>query len=75
MQFQAKVLKKDGNIAEFMDPKLNGECSVEVFEMVLKLALSCTGIKQQRPSMEQVMSRLEKALHRSIDAEAFSDKS
>lgn len=59
---QAKVLTKGGNIAEFADPKLNGEYLAEAFDLVLKLALSCTGLKQQRPSMEQVVSRLEKAL-------------
>ncbi|KAF8016594.1 hypothetical protein BT93_H1958 [Corymbia citriodora subsp. variegata] len=58
----AKVLTKGGNIAEFADPKLNGEYLAEAFDLVLKLALSCTGLKQQRPSMEQVVSRLEQAL-------------
>ncbi|KAA8533137.1 hypothetical protein F0562_033330 [Nyssa sinensis] len=58
----AKVLTRGGNITEFSDPKLNGEYSVEAFELTLKLALSCTGLKQQRPSMEQVVSRLENAL-------------
>ncbi|KAL7171458.1 hypothetical protein ACSBR2_036166 [Camellia fascicularis] len=58
----AKFLTRGGKITEFADPKLNGEYSVEAFELVFKLALSCTGIKQQRPSMEQVVVRLEKAL-------------
>ncbi|KAA8529558.1 hypothetical protein F0562_033643 [Nyssa sinensis] len=57
----AKVLTKGGNITEFADPKLNGEFSMEAFEVVVKLALSCTGLK--RPSMEQVVAKLEKALH------------
>lgn len=63
----AKVLTKGGNIAEFADPKLNGEYLAEAFDLVLKLALSCTGLKQQRPSMEQVVSRLEKALNISTE--------
>ncbi|KAK3041782.1 hypothetical protein RJ639_000298, partial [Escallonia herrerae] len=58
----AKMLTRGGNIAEFADPKLRGEYSVEAFELTLKLALSCTGLKQQRPSMEQVVVRLDKAL-------------
>ncbi|XP_059650422.1 probable serine/threonine-protein kinase PBL1 [Cornus florida] len=58
----AKVLTRGGNITEFADSKLNGEYSVEAFAFILKLALSCTGPKQQRPSMEQVVARLEKAL-------------
>lgn len=53
---------RGGKISEFADPKLNGEYSAEAFDLILKLALSCTGLKQQRPSMEQVVSRLEKAL-------------
>ncbi|XP_052173874.1 probable LRR receptor-like serine/threonine-protein kinase At1g67720 [Diospyros lotus] len=58
----AKVLTRGGKITDFADPKLNGEYSIEAFELVLKLALSCTGLKQQRPSMEEVVVRLEKAL-------------
>lgn len=53
---------RGGNIAKFADPTINGEYSVEAFDLVFKLALSCTGLKQQRPSMEQVVLRLEKAL-------------
>lgn len=52
---------RGGNISEFADPKLNGEYPVESFSLVLELALSCTGLKQQRPSMEQVVLRLEHA--------------
>ncbi|TXG56325.1 hypothetical protein EZV62_017638 [Acer yangbiense] len=59
---KAKFLMRGGNIAEFADPKLNGEYSFEAFDFVLKLALSCTELKQQRPSMEQVVLNLEKAL-------------
>ncbi|KAH9709005.1 protein kinase domain-containing protein [Citrus sinensis] len=58
----AKFVMRGGNIAKFADPKINGEYSVEAFDLVFKLALSCTGLKQQRPSMEQVVLRLEKAL-------------
>uniref|UniRef100_A0A7N0U0W6 Protein kinase domain-containing protein n=1 Tax=Kalanchoe fedtschenkoi TaxID=63787 RepID=A0A7N0U0W6_KALFE len=57
----AKLVTRGGNISEFADPKLGGEYTAEAFDMVLKLALSCTGIKQQRPSMGQVVARLEKA--------------
>ncbi|KAJ0094357.1 hypothetical protein Patl1_16171 [Pistacia atlantica] len=57
----AKFHMRGGNISEFADPKLNGEYSVEAFNLVLELALQCTGLKQQRPSMEQVVLRLEKA--------------
>ncbi|KAE8023443.1 hypothetical protein FH972_009135 [Carpinus fangiana] len=48
----ARSLTKGGDIREFVDPKLNGEYPVEAFDLILKLALSCTGIKQQRPSIE-----------------------
>ncbi|KAK6160187.1 hypothetical protein DH2020_003568 [Rehmannia glutinosa] len=43
------------------DTKLGGDYSVEAFQMIFKLALSCTGLKQQRPSMEKVVAVLEKA--------------
>ncbi|XP_031256886.1 probable LRR receptor-like serine/threonine-protein kinase MEE39 [Pistacia vera] len=58
----AKVLTRGGSIIEFADPKLNGEYSAEAFDVTLRLALSCTALKQQRPSMEQVVLTLEKAL-------------
>ncbi|KAI8528334.1 hypothetical protein RHMOL_Rhmol12G0141600 [Rhododendron molle] len=67
--FQANFLTRGGNITEFADPKLKGDFPDEAFELVMKLALSCTGLKQQRPSMEQVVARLEKALDISV---AFS---
>ncbi|KAJ0986606.1 hypothetical protein J5N97_004962 [Dioscorea zingiberensis] len=67
----AKHILKGGNITEFADPKLNVEYSKEAFEMVLKLALSCTSHKQQRPSMEQVITRLEKALDVSVRESAM----
>ncbi|KAL3501202.1 hypothetical protein ACH5RR_035651 [Cinchona calisaya] len=58
----ARSLTRDGSLAEFADPKFNGEYSFEAFEVVFKLALSCTGLKQQRPSMQRVVDRLEEAL-------------
>lgn len=66
--FQAKVLTRGGNIIEFADPKLNGMYSAEAFDVTLQLALSCTALKHQRPSMEQVVLTLEKALHISTTA-------
>lgn len=59
--FQAKILTKDGNITEFVDPKLDGEYSAEAFDLILKLALSCTSLKIHRPSMEHVVLGLENA--------------
>ncbi|WCJ38408.1 Protein kinase superfamily protein [Euphorbia peplus] len=58
----AKFLSRGGNITEFADPKLNGDYSVEALDIVIKLALSCTGNKLERPSMEQVVLGLETAL-------------
>lgn len=58
---QAKNLRKGGDIAVFADPKLNGEYSLQAFQLVLKLALCCSGLKQQRPSMGRVVAVLEKA--------------
>ncbi|KAF3431291.1 hypothetical protein FNV43_RR26021 [Rhamnella rubrinervis] len=62
----ARLLTAGGNIEEFADPKLNSKYSMEAFNHVFKLALSCTGPKQQRPSMEQVVLELEKALEISM---------
>lgn len=53
-------------MSEFADPKLKREYSVEAFDIVLKLALSCIGLKRQRPSIEQVLYSLEKALDISL---------
>ncbi|XP_038999694.1 probable receptor-like protein kinase At2g39360 [Hibiscus syriacus] len=64
----ARKLTRDGDISKFADPKLNGEYSLEAFDIVLKLALLCIGIKQERPSMEQAVVRLHKALHITIQA-------
>ncbi|KAH7511098.1 hypothetical protein FEM48_ZijujUnG0055100 [Ziziphus jujuba var. spinosa] len=60
---KARLLADGRNIEEFADPKLSSEYSMEAFDLVFKLALSCTGLKQQRPSMEQVVQKLEKALN------------
>ncbi|KAK1292583.1 putative leucine-rich repeat receptor-like serine/threonine-protein kinase [Acorus calamus] len=59
----AKLLTRGGKITDFVDPKLGGEYSTEAFELTVKLALSCTAHKQQRPSMERVVARLEEALY------------
>ncbi|CAI0386035.1 unnamed protein product [Linum tenue] len=59
---KASYIATSGNIAEFADPKLNGEYSTEAFEILFKLALSCSGGKKDRPTMEMVVTRLEKAL-------------
>nr|KYP54891.1 Receptor-like protein kinase ANXUR1 [Cajanus cajan] len=58
----ARDVERRGDISEFADPKLKGEYSVEAFDIVLKLALSCIGLKRQRPSIEQVLYSLVKAL-------------
>ncbi|KAF5196348.1 Serine-threonine protein kinase protein [Thalictrum thalictroides] len=68
----AKFLTKGGSIAEFADPKLNGEYSTEAFDLILKLALSCTSHKQQRPTMEKVVLSLENALDISAKEKALS---
>ncbi|KAL6187081.1 hypothetical protein ACLB2K_043196 [Fragaria x ananassa] len=67
----ARGLTRGGDVIQFADPKLNGEYSVVAFELIFKLALSCTELKQQRPRMEEVVSRLEKALHISTQMESF----
>nr|GMD13367.1 probable receptor-like protein kinase At5g59700 [Ipomoea batatas] len=59
----AKNLTKGKNIKEFADPKFGGEYPEGAFEVIFKLALSCTGLKQQRPSMDKVVTTLENALH------------
>ncbi|KAJ8548409.1 hypothetical protein K7X08_030878 [Anisodus acutangulus] len=66
----AKNLTKGGNIKEFADSKLEGKFSMEAFELVLKLALTSIGLKQQRPSMEQVVVKLEKAFDLSTRVES-----
>ncbi|KAK3183539.1 hypothetical protein Dsin_030825 [Dipteronia sinensis] len=66
----AKFLTRDGSTKGLVDPKLEGEFSVEAFDLTLGLALSCTAVKQQRPSMEEVVATLEKALDKSTTAKA-----
>ena len=44
---QARFLARGGDITQLADPKLNGEYSVEGFELVLKIALSCTGLSSK----------------------------
>lgn len=53
---------------EFADPKLDGEYSAEAFNLTFQLALSCTSLNQQRPSMEKVVVKLEEALYISTRA-------
>ncbi|KAK0596534.1 hypothetical protein LWI29_016574 [Acer saccharum] len=67
---QAKFLTRDGSTKGLVDPKLEGEFSVEAFDLTLGLALSCTAVKQQRPSTEEVVATLEKALDKSTTANA-----
>ncbi|KAJ0667394.1 putative protein kinase RLK-Pelle-URK-2 family [Helianthus annuus] len=62
----AKSLTRGGSVVGFADPKLEGEYSTEAFELVFKLAMSCTGHKPERPSMGQVVETLEKAHEISI---------
>ncbi|KAH7510695.1 hypothetical protein FEM48_ZijujUnG0092800 [Ziziphus jujuba var. spinosa] len=57
---KARLLADSRNIEEFTEPKLSSIYSMEAFDFLFKLALSCTGLKQQRPSMEQVVKKLEK---------------
>ncbi|XP_076897447.1 putative receptor-like protein kinase At5g18500 [Bidens hawaiensis] len=57
----AKSLTRSGSIVGFADPKLEGEYSTEAFEIMFKLAMSCTGFKQERPTTGQVVETLEKA--------------
>ncbi|KAK8644247.1 hypothetical protein V6N13_123558 [Hibiscus sabdariffa] len=68
----ARILSRGGSVKEFADPKLGGEYSMEAFDITFKLALSCTSVKQQRPTMEQVVVNLEEALHISTMATASS---
>ncbi|XP_060672144.1 probable serine/threonine-protein kinase PBL5 [Ziziphus jujuba] len=68
----AKVLIKGGNITEFADPKLEGKYSVEAFGLTLHLALSCTALNQQRPSMEQIVEKLEEALQISTRTKSYT---
>ncbi|KAK4282439.1 hypothetical protein QN277_013817 [Acacia crassicarpa] len=71
----AKLLTRDGSITELVDPKLQGEYSEEAFDFTLHLALSCTSLNQQRPSMEQVVKRLEEARQISMKEVSATDTS
>ncbi|KAM7509929.1 hypothetical protein LguiB_008804 [Lonicera macranthoides] len=66
----AKSLTKDSSIVAFADPKLEGEHSEAAFELAFKLALSCISLEQQRPSMEQVVVKLDEAIEISTKARA-----
>ncbi|CAN0924024.1 LEAF RUST 10 DISEASE-RESISTANCE LOCUS RECEPTOR-LIKE PROTEIN KINASE-like 1.2 [Linum grandiflorum] len=70
---KASFLAANGKVAEFADPKLNGEYSLEAFEIIFKLAVTCSGRKQDRPTMEMVVTRLEKALQ--ISMRLLNDRS
>ncbi|KAK3033574.1 hypothetical protein RJ639_032422 [Escallonia herrerae] len=67
---QAKSLNRNDNIVGFADPQLDGEYSAEAFDLMFKLALSCTGLQLHRPSMERVVSKLEEAMDISTRAKA-----
>ncbi|CAN4079264.1 unnamed protein product [Withania somnifera] len=58
----ARMLNKERRTMEFVDPKLHGDYSIEAFELTLELAISCIASKQQRPSIEKVVDKLETAL-------------
>ncbi|KAJ1384883.1 Protein kinase domain [Sesbania bispinosa] len=53
----ARDFARGGEISGFADPKLKGAYSIEAFEIILKLALLCIGLKRQRPSIEQVANQ------------------
>lgn len=61
-------------MTQFVDPKLKEDYSLKAFEFIIDLAISCIGIKQQRPSMEQVVIGLEKALDMSIRERSLTPK-
>ncbi|XP_047263540.1 probable serine/threonine-protein kinase At1g01540 isoform X1 [Capsicum annuum] len=58
----AKSLMRERRAMEFVDPKLHGDYSSNAFQLTLELAISCIAPKQQRPSSEKVVDKLEKAL-------------
>ncbi|KAK2994085.1 hypothetical protein RJ640_024349 [Escallonia rubra] len=66
----AKSLNRNDDIVGFSDPQLDGEYSAVAFDLMFMLALSCTGLQQHRPSMEQVVSKLEEAMDISTRAKA-----
>ncbi|CAI9752654.1 unnamed protein product [Fraxinus pennsylvanica] len=69
---QAKSLTKYGSTAEFADPKLHGEYSVEALKLKFELALSRMALKQKRPSIGQIIVKLEEALDISTRTKASS---
>ncbi|KAI3699792.1 hypothetical protein L2E82_44334 [Cichorium intybus] len=70
LEKMAKSLTRGGSIIGFADPKLDGNYSAEAFELTFQLALSCTGHKIERPTMGQVVERLEEAHEISLTAMA-----
>ncbi|TMW93057.1 hypothetical protein EJD97_012243 [Solanum chilense] len=62
LSFQAKSLLRERRAVEFVDPKLYGDYSTDAFQLTLELAISCIAPKQQRPSIEKVVDKLEEAL-------------
>ncbi|KAK4417747.1 Receptor-like protein kinase ANXUR2 [Sesamum alatum] len=68
----AKSFMEKGSVAEFADPNLNGEYSVEAFGSVFELALLCIGHKRERPSITRVIVKLEEALSISMRTKAPS---
>ncbi|XP_069150511.1 probable LRR receptor-like serine/threonine-protein kinase At4g29180 [Solanum lycopersicum] len=59
---RSKSLLRERRAVEFVDPKLYGDYSTDVFQLTLELAISCIAPKQQRPSIEKVVDKLEEAL-------------
>ncbi|XP_075091820.1 putative receptor-like protein kinase At5g18500 [Nicotiana tabacum] len=58
----ARLLMRERRAMEFVDPKLYGDYSTEAFQLTLELAISCIEPKQNRPSIEKVVDKLEDAL-------------
>ncbi|KAG5624374.1 hypothetical protein H5410_009592 [Solanum commersonii] len=73
----AKSLLRERRAVDFVDPKLHGDYSTDAFQLTLELAIyystdafqltlelaiSCIAPKQQRPSIENVIDKLEEAL-------------
>lgn len=55
------LIRKGDHITQFADPKLNGDYCLEAFHIIFNLALSCIGVKHQRPSMQTVVTLLHQA--------------
>ncbi|KAL0450646.1 UNVERIFIED_CONTAM: Nodulation receptor kinase [Sesamum latifolium] len=68
----AKSVMEKGSVAEFADPNLNGEYSVEAFGSIFELALLCIGHKRERPNIAQIIVKLEEALSISMRVKAPS---